>query len=321
MINEVDAELLGLYMLLITYGVYLVVFYQSILTFRRKSIQGSPVSLWLQGATWLIFIIATFHLVTSGIRAWQAFSFKPGNVSNAVQVFRGVASLPSLLKNGSYIGQTILTDAIMVYRTYVVWGLSWTVVVVPICILCADIAIGTWSMWTLAHTGVNGDPIVAEVVVRVKYFYIVTLALNVLCAGLIAWRIWSIESEARNVTGRDAKDGHAQDILPLGKIINIIVESGKKYPKVQTSIMGTVQFVRRTGQTTTMRHDTTNLYESRGDTHLSEGQHEVRLDLEAGVAHYYKQSSSRSVVIEKVADEKPETQSLQELHIHETEVS
>lgn len=38
-------------------------------------------------------------------------------------------------------------------------------------------------MWTLAHTGVNGDPIVAEVVVRVKYFYIVTLALNVLCAG------------------------------------------------------------------------------------------------------------------------------------------
>ena len=45
--------------------------------------------------------------------------------------------------------------------------------------------------------------------------------------GLIAWRIWSIESEARNVTGRDAKDGHAQDILPLGKIINIIVESGK----------------------------------------------------------------------------------------------
>lgn len=44
-------------------------------------------------------------------------------------------------------------------------------------------AIGTWSMWTLSRTGVNGDPIVAEVVVRVKYFYIVTLVLNVICAG------------------------------------------------------------------------------------------------------------------------------------------
>ena len=71
-----------------------------------------------------------------------------------------------------------------------------------------------------------------------------------------------------------------------------------------------------------MRHDTTGMYESHGDTHLSESQHEVRLDLETGVSHYYEQSSSRSVVIEKVADEKPETQSLpQELHMHETELS
>ena len=38
---------------------------------------------------------------------------------------------------------------------------------------------GVWSMWTLAHTGVNGDPIVKDVVTRVKYFYVVTLVLNV----------------------------------------------------------------------------------------------------------------------------------------------
>jgi hypothetical protein len=44
-------------------------------------------------------------------------------------------------------------------------------------------AMGTWSMWTLARTGVDGDPIVADVVVRVKYFYIVTLVLNIICSG------------------------------------------------------------------------------------------------------------------------------------------
>ena len=38
---------------------------------------------------------------------------------------------------------------------------------------------GVWSMWTLAHTGVDGDPIVKDVVTRVKYFYVVTLVLNV----------------------------------------------------------------------------------------------------------------------------------------------
>jgi len=43
---------------------------------------------------------------------------------------------------------------------------------------------GTWSMYTLARTGVDGDPIVADVVKRVKYFYIVTLVLNVVCSGM-----------------------------------------------------------------------------------------------------------------------------------------
>ena len=42
-----------------------------------------------------------------------------------------------------------------------------------------NVAMGVWSMWTLAHTGVNGDPIVKDVVTRVKYFYVVTLVLNV----------------------------------------------------------------------------------------------------------------------------------------------
>ena len=45
--------------------------------------------------------------------------------------------------------------------------------------LRSSTAMGVWSMWTLAHTGVNGDPIVKDVVTRVKYFYVVTLVLNV----------------------------------------------------------------------------------------------------------------------------------------------
>lgn len=44
--------------------------------------------------------------------------------------------------------------------------------------------------------------------------------------GLIAWRIWSIETEARNVGGRDNGRG-ADGVLPLSKIVNIIVESGR----------------------------------------------------------------------------------------------
>ncbi|EIM81954.1 uncharacterized protein STEHIDRAFT_171577 [Stereum hirsutum FP-91666 SS1] len=229
MINEVNAELLGLYLLLITYGIYLVVFFQCVLVFRRRSLDGHHGTLWLPVATILIFVVAAIHLVTSLIRAWEAFSFKADGISTAVKVFQGVASLPSLLKNASFIAQTILTDAIMVYRTYVVWGLNWEIVIIPLALLCADIAMGTWSMFTLARTGVNGDPIVAEVVVRVKYFYIVTLALNVMCSALISWRIWRVESEAKLVTAKENGNRRPEPGMRIGMVINVIVESAAVY--------------------------------------------------------------------------------------------
>ncbi len=93
-------------------------------------------------------------------------------------------------------------------------------------------------------------------------------------------------------------------------LIIIRAAKGRQYPKVHTSILGTVQFVRRSAQTTTTRHDTTGVYATHGDTILSESQHEVRLDLEAGAAQYYERSSSRSVMMEKIADEKPEFRSI-----------
>lgn len=104
-------------------------------------------------------------------------------------------------------------------------------------------------MWTLSRTGINGDPIVAEVVVRVKYFYVVTLALNVICAGawksvhiivvtscairtaLISWRIWRVESESRALAkaNTDGPDLQINDGIPVGRVINVIVESGEIY--------------------------------------------------------------------------------------------
>jgi len=224
-INEVDAELLGVYLLSITYGVYLVIFTQCVIAFYRRGF-GSVRTYWLPCATLLIFIVATIHLVTSLIRAWEAFHLQPNNISVATKVFRDVASLPALIKNGAFIGQTILTDAIMVYRTYIVWGSSWVPILVPSAALCGDIAMGIWSMWTLAHTGVDGDPIVAEVVLRVKYFYIVTLVLNVICSGLIAYHIWRIDAVRRRVDSEArARTGPSR----LGRVVNVIVESAAVY--------------------------------------------------------------------------------------------
>ena len=44
-------------------------------------------------------------------------------------------------------------------------------------------ALGIWSMWTLAQTKTGSNLILASVSVRLKYFFIVTFCLNVVCAS------------------------------------------------------------------------------------------------------------------------------------------
>ncbi|KAI0032976.1 hypothetical protein K488DRAFT_48684 [Vararia minispora EC-137] len=222
-IDEVDAELLGVYLLCMTYGVYLVVFYHCVVAFWRRGFGNG--TWWLPAATLLIFVTANIHMVSALVRAWQAFHFQPHNALAPEQVFRHVASLPALIKNGAFIAQTILTDGIMVYRTYIIWSHFWLVLIIPIGALCADFAMGTWSMYTLARTGVDGDPIVADVVVRVRYFYVVTLVLNVVCCGLIAYKIWNLDAARRSVDS----DVRNRSAGRLGRVVTIIVESAAVY--------------------------------------------------------------------------------------------
>ncbi|VDC05483.1 unnamed protein product [Peniophora sp. CBMAI 1063] len=224
-INEVDAELLGVYLCCLTYGMYLMIFWQCVHAFYKRGFSTSR-TYWLPIATLLIFIVTTIHLVTALIRAWQAFHWQPDGREAAQRVFQNEASLPGLMKNGAFVSQTIITDGIMVYRTYIVWASNWVPVIVPMLAFCADIAMGVWSMWTLAHTGVDGDPIVKDVVTRVKYFYVVTLVLNVVCAALIAFQIWRFDAARRRV---DSDAPRRFGGSRLGQVVNIIIESAAIY--------------------------------------------------------------------------------------------
>lgn len=64
---------------------------------------------------------------------------------------------------------------------------------------------------------------------------------------------------------------------------------GRKYPKVQTSILGSLQFVRRSQVTTVRRPDTTT---------VSHDEHNIVVDLESGDLQY-QQAGSGSNIIEK----------------------
>ena len=45
------------------------------------------------------------------------------------------------------------------------------------------LALGSWSVWSLAQTADDNDPIGAAVTLRVRYYFILTLCLNLWCAS------------------------------------------------------------------------------------------------------------------------------------------
>ncbi len=145
-----------------------------------------------------------------------------------------------------------------VYRTLIVWNMNYYVVLAPFGLLLGDTgacftvrevracklkvgflmaAVGIWAVWTLAQTGPGTIPILAAVSVRIRYFFIITFVLNILCAseclvyqrsppavglpdssGLICYKIWSVQSKVnKEYNGERSATSRA---------LEIIIESG-----------------------------------------------------------------------------------------------
>ena len=88
------------------------------------------------------------------------------------------------------------------YRTHIVWARTWKLTLIPFLLVLADIGrsnhltrpygsritrschgsgTGTYALWLLSMTKPGDNVVLAKVTLRVRYFYAVTLAVNVLC--------------------------------------------------------------------------------------------------------------------------------------------
>ncbi|KAI0720829.1 hypothetical protein C8T65DRAFT_274692 [Cerioporus squamosus] len=176
-----NARLVGLWLQLFATGAYFVYLSQCIDIMRCKLREG--MSIWLPLVCALMFVITMITDVCDLMLAYNAFFSSPGQEANPWTVYADVGGMLSVLKNSCTVALAIISDFIIVYRTFLVWGSKIPVVLVPVGLLFADIAFGVWSAWTLAQTHTGDNPIVEAVTVRVRYFFLITFSLNVFCAG------------------------------------------------------------------------------------------------------------------------------------------
>ncbi|KAI8976640.1 hypothetical protein BD414DRAFT_160084 [Trametes punicea] len=218
-ISETNAHLVGWWLQLLATGAYFVYLPHCVAILVKKVRHG--VSPWLPIACFIIFAATVLDFVVGIIRSYEGYSVKGTAPPDPAAIYADPSSTLSLMKNAMNIVVAIISDIIIVYRTFIVWNMNWWIILAPVGLCMGDTAVGIWAVWTLAQTTPDSIPILAAVTVRIRYFFIITFVLNLLCSGLICYKIWSIQS----MVGRQYRGERS----PTSRVLEIIIESAGLY--------------------------------------------------------------------------------------------
>ncbi|PFH53310.1 hypothetical protein AMATHDRAFT_171785 [Amanita thiersii Skay4041] len=223
------AELVGTFLEMLGYGVYLVIYPQAILALRRKKLEKS-LMIYLYATMVISFCLITLHLVVDLIRAFIAFTSHMSEKDFPEKFYANVNTRLNLMKNSTVVCTTLISDTLLLYRTLIVWGRNYWVLVVPVMLYFLDIAMSIWFTWSITEAEPGNSVLISSALDRSKYFFAATLAVNLLCTVLIAYRIWHIQ---RAVTGYRLGQRRAQNAL------YIVLESAAIYTIVLVCLIGT----------------------------------------------------------------------------------
>ncbi|KAK7040689.1 hypothetical protein VNI00_009595 [Paramarasmius palmivorus] len=212
--------------------------------FRRDKEKGEKINKTLVSlalAFWLLSTITVVADTTNGILGFTTYFDVPEYLEQA--------SRPGMTTSGlSYNCITILADAVVAYRCFVVWKSNWIVRVIPWVLWLVLIAASTWCWvmlfimerqqgYTQIQLGALWQPTTA--------FFAASLAANFVSTGLLAYKIWRItgplsssKSVLRKFTRVVIDSGVIYTVFLIIAMIVFITGSNLQY--VSTNIMSGV---------------------------------------------------------------------------------
>ncbi|OJA20169.1 hypothetical protein AZE42_08161 [Rhizopogon vesiculosus] len=177
-----------------------------------------------------LFLLGTMHVIVDANHVWQGFI----SSGNADQYFDDVSK--DTFKNAIYELETLVGDAILIYRCYVVWG-RIQVIIIPIIGWLAVAATGTHAVWSISQLSSTTANIVfqKETGQWIISFYSVALVTNLISTSydpfsILALRLWLLH---RSSTGIQMTRSHVYPILL------IIIECGALYSMSLVTMLAT----------------------------------------------------------------------------------
>ncbi|RDX40759.1 hypothetical protein OH76DRAFT_1423508 [Lentinus brumalis] len=241
-ISVENAELIGLWFQLIATGAYLTYFPQCIEMFSKRNAKRSSV--WLQIACYFIFLSTIADQVLALVRTYQAFAVHGGQRPDPTAYYADPANPLAAAKNSFNIVLTLISDVIIVYRTFVLWSYNVYVILLPTAAILGNTALGVLVIVALLQVESGDHLIRSDVSIRIRYYFVLTFIVNIYCAGLICWKIWRVNSRvSRNTSTREATNGGSY----TNHVLEVIIQSAGFYCAhllllIITDAMGTNAF-------------------------------------------------------------------------------
>ncbi|KAF5381727.1 hypothetical protein D9615_005474 [Tricholomella constricta] len=225
-ITAEESKLISIFVQTLLYGAYTSIFAITCWVLIRRRPREQPINKTMLGIAITMFVFATMHIgvnYTRIIKAFVIFKDEPGGPG---AFFNQLSEFTQLFGSTIYVAQTLVGDSVVLLRCYLVWGKRLSIVAFPILLLFGSTVTGGGILYSFAKVVPEAEIFVVELSQWIVAFFSMTLATNIICTVLVAYRIWIINRRTISFSEHS-----------LRPIMLLVIESGAIYSATLTTLL------------------------------------------------------------------------------------
>ncbi|KDQ17162.1 hypothetical protein BOTBODRAFT_598854 [Botryobasidium botryosum FD-172 SS1] len=213
-----EAVLIGVWLETLTYGLYITLFFSCLWVLLIRN-EEQQINWRLLGPAIALFVLSTLHVSVGLHRLIEGFT----GPHNPATYFTDLRRWPNIFADSLYITINFIGDAIVIYRCFVIWDWDIRPVLLPMIMLVTSAVTGAYGIDGFRHIKPGSTAFNDRVFDFLRVEFVLSLAVNLLCTGLVVYRIAKASQVTAIVEGRTPRIQMYSDALA------VVVESAALY--------------------------------------------------------------------------------------------
>lgn len=221
-----EAQIVGLFMESVFYGIYLITFFSCISVLLVKEGRMKPwssINKTMVVAALLMLLFGSLDVAFGLRHNLDAFVYQFAKGVQPKDEFAKISKWVNVMKFANYSAQTFIGDGILLFRCFIIYNRRWWVVAFPVLMWLATAATSGVTVYIEATIG-SGNLNQSQFEPFITSTLVLTLATNLITTSLIVYRIYRIQSHTAHHSTFSSY--HSR---PYTRLIRTLVECGAMY--------------------------------------------------------------------------------------------